>query len=360
MRSFFTIISKELLEFLRSYGLVVIVLFSFTLDIYIAGKGISLDAKNISTGVVDYSPGVISKKILSHLHAPQFKEPVFFLSQEEMMKAVRNKEIMLGIIFESDFERRLYKQNNPVVNILLDSTAATQSFMALSYIQNIIFKFQGKLLVPVKIQIHKLFNPNASYPYFMALSELLSVITLLSVVLTAAAFVKEKENGTWDIMLLMPVSSKAVILAKSFSQVIIVMAGTIISTGIILFGVFNLPINGSLTVFMIMTFFYAFTSAGIGLFIASVAHDIMQVVQLSALIMMPVIFLSGAWTPVHAMHPVLQYLSILSPLRYYIQGSEGIFFRGTELIDLWEYFAGVIIIGGFIYIYGFRKIGKLF
>jgi len=361
MRSFLTVTGKELLEFLRSYGLLFVVIYSFTLDIYIAGKGITLDAKNISIGVVDYSPGVISNKILLHLHQPQFQKPVFFHSQEELMESIRNRKIMAGILFESDFEKRFLTKNNPEINLLLDSTAATQSFLTLNYLEHIIFKFQKTLsLSPVRIEIHKLFNPNTSYVFFMALSELLSIITLLSVVLTAAVFVNEKENGTWDIMLLMPVNPKIVILAKSFSQVIIIMAGVIISVGIVLFGIFDLPMNGSLSVFMLLTFFYAFTSAGIGLFIASITHNIMQVAQVSVLIMMPIIFLSGAWTPVYAMHPVLQFLSIFSPLRYYIQGSESIFFRGTDLIDLWKYFAGVIFLGSILFWIGARKIGKLF
>ncbi len=361
MRAFLTIIGKELLEFLRSYGLLFVVVYSFTADIYIAGNGINLDAKNVSVGVVDYSPCFVSNKILSHLHGPQFKNPVHFTSQKKMMRAIRNKEIMAGIIFESDFEKRFYSENNPTINLLLDATASTQSFLAFSYIQHIIIAFQDTLpSAPVKIQIHKLFNPNTDYRYFMALTELLSIITLLSVILTAAIFVKEKENGTWDIMLLMPVNPGLVILAKSLSQVIIVMAGTIISTGIVLFGIFDLPMNGSFSVFMLLTFFYAFTSAGLGLFIASVARNVMQVAQLAVLIMMPLLFLSGAWTPVYAMHPILESLSVLSPLRYYIQGSESIFFRGTELVDLWKYFAGVIVLGGGLFWYGFRKIGKLF
>ena len=107
----------------------------------------------------------------------------------------------------------------------------------------------------------------------MALTELLSIVTLLSVILTAVVFVKEKEDGTWDIMLLMPVNAKIIILAKSFSQVIIVMVGIVISVGFVIFGVFDTPINGSFFAFMLLSFLYAFTGAGIGLFIAAYASE---------------------------------------------------------------------------------------
>ena len=121
-----------------------------------------------------------------------------------------------------------------------------------------------------------------------------------------------------------------------------------------------MPMNGSFWAFMLLTFLYSFSSAGIGLFVAAVSRDVMQVAQLAIIIMMPLIFLSGAWTPVYAMHPIFQKLSLFSPLRYYIEGTESIFFRGTQFVDLWPYFSGVLLLGTVLYWYGFRKIGKLF
>ncbi len=359
MRVFLALVTKELIGFLRSWGLVAVVLYSFTLDIYITGKGIEMQAKNIAIGYVDETGGGMSKKILSRLHAPEFQKPVPFMSTKELSKSIYDREIMVGLIFESDFEKNLEKRDRASVDILLDSIAATQSFQALQYLQNILFDY-SKTDFPVELKIHKLFNQNANTSEFMAMAEMLSVITLLGVVLTAVVFVREKENGTWDIMLLMPIDPRLIILAKSFSQVLVIMGGVTIATGIVLFGVFDITINGSIAAFFLLSFFYAFTSAGIGLFVAAVSKNMLQVAQLSILIMMPLIFLSGAWTPIHAMHPLLQDLSLLSPLRYYIEGSESIFFRGTGFFDLWNYFAGVIILGSVLYFYGFRKIGRLF
>ncbi len=359
IKVFLSIVTKELLDFLRSWGLVVLVLYSFTLDVYIAGGGMQIEPRNVSVGYVDYTGGGISQKILSHLHEPEFLTPKMFLSQRELSKAIFNKEIMVGIIFDQEFEKNYRNKKEATIDVLLDATAASQSFTTLSYLQNIVLNF-SKLNIPIDIDIHKLFNPNSDEHSFMALSELLSVITMLSILLPAIVFVREKEEGTWDIMLLMPINPKIIIFAKSFSQVIIIVAGVMITVGLVLFNGFNLPMNGSFLAFLLLTFFYAFTSAGIGLFIASVSKSMMQTAQLSMLIMMPLIFLSGAWTPVYAMHPILEKLSLLSPLRYYIEGCESIFFRGTDFVDLWHYFAGVLILGSILYWYGFRKIGKLF
>jgi ABC-2 type transport system permease protein len=284
---------------------VAVVLYSFTLDSYIAGKGIEMQAKNVSVGYVDETGGGISNKILSRLHAPEFQKPVRFLNQKALYDAIRNREIMVGILFDGDFEKGLERSGRAQLNLLVDAISATQSYQALQYLQNILLDFSD-LKVPVALKIHKLFNQNARTEWFMALAEMLSVITLLGVILTAAVFVKEKENGTWDLMLLMPVDPKLVILAKSFSQVLILMFGVVLATGLVLFGAFDTPINGSLWAFFLLSFFYSFTSAGIGLFVAAVSRSMLQVAQLAILIMMPLIFLSGAWTPIHAMHPWLQ------------------------------------------------------
>ena len=359
MGTFLALVTKELIGFFRSWGLVAIVLYSFTLDIYITGAGIEMQAKNIAVGYVDETGGGMSRKILSRLHMPEFQKPVPFPSREALSKSIYNREMMVGLIFESDFEKNLKRYGHAEIDMLLDSVSATQSFQALQYLQNIVLDY-ADIEIPVEVKIHKLFNPNATTSQFMAMAEMLSVITLLGVILTAAVFVREKENGTWDIMLLMPIDPRLIILAKSFSQVVVIMGGVVIATGIVLFGVFDVPINGSLAAFFLLSFFYAFTSSGIGLFVAAVSKSMLQVAQLSILIMMPLIFLSGAWTPIHAMHPLLQDLSLISPLRYYIEGSESIFFRGTDFADLWSYFAGVIVLGSVLYFYGFRKIGRLF
>ncbi|MCK5293300.1 MAG: ABC transporter permease [Arcobacteraceae bacterium] len=361
MKIFFTIVKKELLVFMRMRGLVFLMIYIFTAEIYIAGAGISLEARNITVGVVDYSSKVNSSKILNHLHQPNFKTPIYYKSQKELYEDIKNKKIMMGIVFESDFDEKTYKSGGAKVNLLLDSTASAQAFLAHLYLQNILLEFQNAYeLSPIIIDNHKLFSPNAEFTYFMSITELLAIITLITTLLSASVFVNEKENETWNLMLLMPVSPKVIILAKIFSQLIIVMIGTIVAIGTVIFAIFDAPFNGSFCVFLLLTFLYSFASAGIGLFVASVSKTIMEVTQLSILIMLPLIFLSGAWTPVYAMHPILEYLSYLSPLRYYIEGSQSLFFRGTDILDLWEYFMGVTVFGGVIFWYGMRKMGKLF
>jgi len=165
MKYFFSVLLKELTSFSRSYALLFVVLYAFTVDIYIAGSGMEVEAKNVSIGLVDKSAGGISKKIISNLHEPEFQAIKLFKSQKDLSRAIYNKEIMVGLIFDGDFEKNYYAKRNPQINILMDATSASQSLMALGYLQNIIMDFNA-IHLPISLKIHKLFNQNAKYKIF--------------------------------------------------------------------------------------------------------------------------------------------------------------------------------------------------
>ncbi|AZV47307.1 ABC transporter permease [Nautilia sp. PV-1] len=359
MKGFWAVFKKEILLFLRNIGLVFFVLYMFTFDIYTAGKGIEIKPQNVSIGYVNRSGSVIPEKIISHFHQPEFQKPKMFLNEKDLKRAIFNRRIMVGIIFDKNFEKDFVSHKTAQINVLIDATASAQAQVTLIYLNQILYAMLNTKM-PLNVKIHKLFNQNSNSEWFMSLSELMSVITMLALILIAVVFVKEKEAGTWDIMLLMPVSGNVIILAKVLSQIALLMVGIVISVGIVVFGIFDVPINGNLLAFFVLSFFFALSLGGIALVIAAYSNSVMQVSQVSMLVMLPLLFLSGAWTPINSMNQFLQTLTIFSPVRYFIEGTESIFFRGTDFINLLPYFAGEIIIGVVLFYIGFKKMGRLF
>ena len=271
--------------------------------IYISQEGgIKVTPKNVSIGYVNEADNLIVNKIISSFHSPEFKKPKMFLNEKALKDAIYNKKIMVGIVFDRNFVNNLLSGKTAKLQVLIDSTSAAQAEVTLIYLQNILMKFNFPSALPAKIDIIKLFNPNSNTKWFMSLSELMSVITMLGLVLIAVVFVREKENGTWDIMLLMPVKSSLIIFSKILSQVLILMAGITISVGLVVFGVFDAPINGNLLDFYLMSFLFSFAIGSIALVIAAVSKSVLEVGHLTIVIMLPLIFLSGAWTPLNAMH----------------------------------------------------------
>ncbi len=355
IRDFGVIVLKEMIQFFRNPLLVMLVLYAFTLDIFTAANGIQVKPRNIGVGILDYTKGGVSVKIISHLHKPDFKKPVFYTSEQALKNAIYEKKIMLGVIFDNNFDKTHH------LEIIADATAAAQSQLAIIYLQNILYNtFVKEKNIKITVASHKLFNQNSHTPWFMGLSEFMSMTTMIVLLLSAVSFVKEKEKGTWDIMLLTPVDSKITIFAKLFSQILVIFFGVVIATGIIIFKVLDTPIHGSFFLFLLSTVIFAFSIAGIGLFIASVSETILEVAELSFLIMMPLIFLSGAWTPVFEMGIFNQVLSFFSPLRYYIELTQDIFFRGSSIEVILQNLFAMIAIGSFLFWFGYRKIGKLF
>jgi ABC-2 type transport system permease protein len=359
MKAFKAIYLKEILTFLRNVGLVFFILYAFTLEVYTAGNGIKIKPQHVTIGYVNYSGKKLPNEILSHFHYPEFENPVVFSSEKALKKAIFDKKIMVGLIFDSDFTKNLYKNRTTTLNVLVDATASAQAQVTLIYLNQILLRLSN-MKMPVDFRIHKLFNQNSTSTWYMGLTELINVVTMLILILVSIVFVKEKESGTWDIMLLMPVDGKVIIFAKVLSQITVIMVGILISVGIVVFGVFNTPINGNLWLFFLLSFIFSFALGGIALVIAAFSKSVMQVAQTSMLVMLPLLFLSGAWTPINSMAPFLQKLTLLSPVRYYIQGTQAIFFKGTGFWDLIPYFAAETVIAVVLFYIGFRKIGKLF
>lgn len=350
---FFAVLFKEFLTFFRSFGLVAFILYAFTLDLYVISTGIEMKPRNITVGYVDFTQGINSNRILSHLNKPEFRKPIKYLNEKELKNEVLNKKIMIGIIFDSDFDKTKH------INIIADAISASQTQLAITYIQNILINSMN-ISIPLNVKVHKLFNQNADTKLFMAVTEIINIVTMMVILLVAVTFVREKEKGTWDIMLLSPMNSLSIILAKALSQILIVMGALFISLGIVLFGLIGVPLNGSLPLFFFSTFVFAFALSGIGFFIASVSSSIIQVSQLSFLILMPLIFLSGAWTPIHDMSFFNQLLSLFSPFRYYIEITQDIFFRGSDISMIMPNILYMGLIGIVLFLYGYKKIGKLF
>ncbi|NPA11953.1 MAG: ABC transporter permease [Epsilonproteobacteria bacterium] len=358
MKSFKAIFLKEILVFLRNVGLVVFIIYAFTLEVYTAANGIKVKPKHVSIGYVNYGGKKIPLEILSHFHSPEFKKPKEFLSEEALKKAVFDRRIMVGLIFEDEFAKNFYK-NKAKINVLVDSTAAAQAQVTLIYLNQILLNLSGKEM-KVDFRVHKLFNQNSNSTWFMSVTMLINVVTMLVLILVSIVFVKEKERGTWDIMLLMPVDGRIIIFAKVLSQIAVIMAGIFMSVGLVIFGVFDTPINGNLWVFFLLSFIFSLALSGIALVIAAFSKSVMQVAQVSLLVMLPLLFLSGAWTPITSMAPFLQKLTVFSPVRYYIEGTQAIFFKGSAFSDLLPYFAAESVIAIVLFYIGYKKIGRLF
>jgi ABC-2 type transport system permease protein len=204
------------------------------------------------------------------------------------------------------------------------------------------------------------FNPNYREAWFEALAHLMYIITLFAILLPAAALVREKEKGTIEQLVVTPLSLFQIIFPKILSMSIVVLAGCFFSLTVVLKGLLDLPVKGSLLLFLFVSGIYVFTTAGLAVMIASIARNLAQAGMMTLLIISPILLLSGLWTPPEAMPGWLRFISMFFPLRYYIIATFGILLKGAGIKILWSSILGLALLGTLLLLVSMIRFRRLY
>jgi ABC-2 type transport system permease protein len=352
------LIRKEFAQILRDTPLVIILLWAFTAAIYSSGRGRAAETMNVATAVYDLSRGPASREFLSHLQSPYFKFVAYLDHESDIAACLETGKAAIVVIIPPDFQRKIDGAGQAHVQVVTDGSMAMPATVSVAYIAAISARYSVTVLEQhgsalgtvvhgptIDERVRVKFNPNMQSSWFAALLELLNMCTMVSLLLTAASVVREKERGTVERLLVSPARPVEIFLAKIVPTVMLVLMLSACSVLLVLVPVFGLPIRGSLLLFFAVTALYVFAMTSMGIAIALVARNMAQAVLIMILILQPMIFLSGAWNPPEAMSPWLRGLSLLSPLRYFIDFSFGVILKGNGLsVLVWDV-AGIAILG---------------
>ena len=365
MRILLELIRKEYTQFLRDPVLVIVVLYLFTIDIYVAGTGFNMDVKNIKLAVLDYDKSTESRNYISHLRKPYFST-IHVKSLKEGKNAITSGKATLLLVIPGDF-RDISGGKSVSLQLIADGTNSSYSTIAISYLETITNNYNFRIMIHsdpgvnlkyVDLVSRTFYNENRSSPWFMGITELLSVVTLVSVLLPSMALVKEKERGTIEQLMVAPVSPSYIILAKIISMASASILFTFISLYLIIIPILQVPFRGSLTLFLLSTAIYTMATTGIALFLSTLAKNVSQLVLMVIIVIIPILFLSGSWADPIAMPPFMEKLTYLSPLRYYLNLSYGIILKGFGINKLITQFMSLSAIALTFFIAGiliFRK-----
>ncbi len=365
MKILFELIRKEYIQFLRDTLLVIVVLYLFTIDIYTAGTGFNMDVKNVKLAVLDYDRSIVSADYISHLRKPYFSVIRVKSLKEAKAYVTDGKATLLLVIPDRFADIKSGKQVK--LQLIADGTNSSYATIAISYLEAISYNYSRKILFGfnqhnrlryVNLISRTFYNKNRSSPWFMGITELLSVITLVSVLLPATALVKEKERGTIEQLMVAPLAPLYIVSAKIISMVLLSLLFSFISLYIVVVPILQIPFRGSLLLFMIVSAIYTMATTGIALFLSTLAKNVSQLVLMIIIVIVPLLFLSGSWADPIAMPPVMRSLTYFSPLRYYLDLSYGIILKGFGTGELAGQFAGLFAIASSFFAAGvliFRK-----
>jgi ABC-2 type transport system permease protein len=374
LRRLYVMMEKELLQLSRDVVLLFFIVYAFTVDIYLAGSGVSLQLHKAAFAVMDSDHSFASRELLYRFQPPHFNMVGEVASPDESMKMLDDGKVIMVLTTPPQFEQSLLRGEPTSVQLQVDATNSVIGFLASSYAAQIVgqygletglaregFSASDIENVPRIDSRHRVwFNPNQNDGWFMSISELLTVITLFAILLPAAAMVREKERGTVEQLLVSPLTSFQIMFPKVIAMTAVILAGTLISLSLILKPVFDVPFKGDLLLFFSVTTLYVFTTAGLGLFAATIARNLAQAGLMTILILAPMIFLSGAWTPPEAMPAWLRMGMTISPLHYYMDASFGILLKGAGIATLWPSILSIAVLGSIVFGFGLWRFRRQF
>ena len=345
--------TKELRSFFSDWVLLGFVIYSFSLAVISQAQSNSQELYHASIGVVDEDHSEVSRRIIHAFLLPYFNEPVEIAPAdvEHLMNAGKYTFV---VDIPPNFQRDLLAGHHPGLQLNVDATAMVQAGLGSSYAEEIInaeiVQFlshaEKTSLSPVNLTIRIAFNPNVMTAWFSSVMGIISSVTILAIILAGAALVREREHGTMDHLLVMPLSPFEIAMSKIWANVFVIAVAVGLSLYFVVQLLLKIPIAGSIPLFMLGAVLYLFFATAIGLFLGTVARSMPQLGLLYMLVAVPMNILSGNATPLESMPPWLATIMQASPSTHFVSFAQAILYRGAGLEVVWPQFLLVAGIAG--------------
>ncbi len=359
---------KELRSIRSDPIMLVLVAYSFTFAIYAAATGASTEATNLSVGIVDEDHSDLSRRIADGLTPPTFK-PAVEIASTDIDATMDSQRFIYVIEIPPKFEDDILSGRQASVQIDVDATAAAQAFNGMTYIQNVILNYVADFISgreglggpPVKIVSRAKFNPNLKSSWFTSVMQVINNLTMLTVILTGAALIREREQGTVEHLLVMPVVPAEIMLSKILANGIVILLAAGLSLLFVVQWWLQVPIAGS-SIFLFLggSCFYVFTVAALGILLGTIASTMGQFGLLAIPVLLVMMLLSGGTTPMESMPVWLQYLmDFISPTPHFVVFAQDVLYRGAHLSIVWREILATAIIGSVYFgyaLYRFRRV----
>lgn len=351
---------KELYSLKADPVLAGLIVYTFTVAIYTVATGAKFEVENAAVAVVDEDQTALSRRLRDALLKPFFKEPVL-IGADEVDRVMDSGRFVFVVSIPPKFEHDVIAGRYPTIQLDIDATAMSQAGNGASYIQNILIQEvlaavpSAATTQPVNVVVHAMFNPNLQSAWFTAVMQVINNVTMLAVILSGAALIREREHGTIEHLLVMPVTPMEIMLAKIWANGIVIVIAATLSLLIVVEWLLGVPVQGSILLFVGAMLVYQFSVTALGILIATVSTSMAQF----GLIVMPTLIamnlLSGSTTPMESMPVWLQNVMQLSPSTHFVALSQAILYRGAGLSIIWPQLIALVLIGGaFLALAGMR------
>jgi ABC-2 type transport system permease protein len=343
---------KELRGLRRDPVLLILILHAFTLAVYTAATAAPETLRHAPIAIVDEDRSPLSARIADAFYPPHFMPPVM-ISHAEMDRRMDQGIDTFALDIPPDFQRDVLAGRSPAIQLNVDATRMAQAFSGSGYIQSIVAgevaSFVAGHRAPdapsVDLALRVRFNPELEASWFASVMEVINGITMLSIVLTGAALIREREHGTIEHLLVMPISRAEIMTAKVWSMGFVVLAASAFSMIVVIRGLLDIPLQGSFAIFLLGTALQLFATTAMGIFLATVAGSMPQFGLLLMMVLLPIELLSGGSTPRESMPELVQTIMLAAPNTHFIMLAQSVLFRGAGLATVWPQLLALAGIG---------------
>ena len=347
---------KELHSLRFDAILVILIVYSFTYAVYMPAKNSPAGVKDASIAIVDEDHSAVSRRIRAGFLPPYFQAPSS-ITVEDMDAQMDASHFTFIVDLPPELEADLLRGRTPQIQILADATAMTQAGVGVAYVQQIIAQEiqaalqapDASLATPVKLVTRAKFNENLDAAPFAAIVQLVNNITLLALFLAGAATIREREHGTLEHLMVMPLHPIEIMLAKIWANGAVILAGALLSLVLVIRGLLGFPVAGSIPLFVGSAALYVFALTSLGIFLGTVGRSMPQFSLLAFPVFIVMNMLSGGQTPLESMPLALQRFMQLSPSTHFVKIAQAILYRGAGFEVVWRDLAAMGVLGAFFF-----------
>ena len=347
---------KELWSLWSDRMMLVLIVFTFTLSVYSSASSSPPTLNNAPIAIVDEDHSQLSQRIASAFYPPKFKSPAL-ITHAEVDKGMDKGAYTFVLNIPVNFQRDVLAGRSAEIQLNTDATRMSQAFLGSGYIQQMVMgeisefdnRYRGQVVPAIDLEQRALFNPSLDKSWFDSLSQIVNQITMISIILTGAALIREREHGTIEHLLVMPVTPIEIMLAKIWSMGLVVLVASILSLNLVVRGLLNVPVQGSLTLFFTGTALHLFATTSMGIFMATVARNMPQFGMLVVLTLLPLQMLSGGNSPRESMPELLQNIMLVAPTTHFVELGQSVLFRGAGIEVVWVQLLALAVIGATLF-----------
>lgn len=339
MSGLIAVLQKEFLHIKRDKRTLVMIILMPLMQLMLYGYAINTDLKHLKIAIWDEDNSSLSRSYIAALVQSQyFDDSARVYSQKELSQKVDRGEAKAALHIPSNFSQRLHRQETVNISFLIDGTDSTPANSALGNIGSITAAFESRLLSKpsplIDVRARLWYNPDLKSSLFIIPGLIGLLMQLLVPMITASSIVREKERGTIEQLLVTPLSRFQMIAGKMIPYLFIgaIIIALVLSSAHFLF---NVPFRGNLFTLVTMTFLFISVCLSLGLLVSTISNNQLQSSQMIMFLAAPSILLSGFLFPREAMPPIIQVISYLIPLTYYVKISRGVILKGLGWADLW-------------------------